>query len=239
MAAALVALTAAMPAAAQVSLGAGVDAATDERRRGLGWSGGDASIGADVQARTGIFEARARVSALRGSVRHGGADAVTDLQIAAGWDFGPIRARAKAVQHLFSGTTGKTDYAEAGVDASYSLGPAQVSAGAWWAPDQAAIGGSNLYLYATGNVGIPATPLTLVGAIGRSSGHVDDPQRAARLRPAGRYTDWQVGVEHVTGPLTLALDYVGTDVDEDAVVSAFGDRRNSGDKILARARLSF
>lgn len=218
---------------------AGVEVTTDERRRGLSWSEGRASLSGDAALTLGAVELDARVAALRGSVRQDGADAVADLGAAVGGDVGPFALRARAIGHVFAGAERRMDYAEFGGDARYTLGPVELTAGALYAPPQRAIGGSNLYLLAQGVAAIPMTPFTLVGSIGRSSGVVDDVARADRLRPGGTYVDWRLGVEHVTGPLTLALDYVGTDLNDDRIVAAVGDRRHSGDRILGRARFAF
>ena len=233
----IVAATAAAPALAQVS--AGVEATTDERRRGLGWSEGEAALSADASAAVAGFDLSARAVTLRGSARHDGADAVFDVEAGRAFALGPFSLRARAVGHLFAGAGARMDYYEMGGTAGYSLGPLSVEAGATYAPDQRAIGGDNLYLFAGASAGIPATPLTVSAAIGRSSGHTDDPVRAARLRPAGGYHDWRVGVEHVTGPLTLALDYVGTDIDARAAPSPLADARHAGDKIVGRVQLGF
>lgn len=217
----------------------GVEATTDERRRGLSWSEGRASMSGDAALTLGAVELDARVAALRGSVRHDGADAVADLGVAIGGDVGPLALRARAIGHVFAGAERGMDYAEFGGDARYTLGPVELTAGALYAPPQRSIGGSNLYLSAQGVAAIPMTPFTLVGGVGRSSGAVDDPARADRLRPGGSYVDWRLGVEHVTGPLTLAVDYVGTDLNDDRIVAPIGDRRHSGDRILGRARFAF
>ncbi|GGB35781.1 hypothetical protein GCM10011380_26470 [Sphingomonas metalli] len=233
------ALAAAVPAVAQSTLGAGVEATTDERRRGLSWSGGDPSLSADAYGSFGAIDAGARIAATRGSPRHAGADAVADLSLGTGWDVSGLRLGVGATAHLFTGADRRMDYGELTAEARYTLGPAQLTLGADYAPDQAAIGGDNLYLRAGATLGIPSTPFTLLADVGRSSGSVDDPDRAARLRPAGRYTDWRVGVEHVTGPLTLAVEYVGSDIARDAVTSSYGDGRHSGDRLVARARFGF
>ena len=217
----------------------GVEATTDERRRGLSWSEGRASISGDFALTLGSLELDARVAALRGSVRHDRADAVADLGAAIGGNVGPFALRGRAIGHVFAGADRGMDYAEFGGDARYTLGPVELTAGALYAPPQRAIGGSNLYLSAQAVAAIPMTPFTLVGGIGRSSGAADDAARADRLRPGGSYVDWRLGVEHVTGPLTLALDYVGTDLNDDRPVAALGDRRHSGDRILGRARFAF
>jgi len=230
-----------MTAAAQAQSlpSVGVEATTDERRRGLSWSEGRASISGDAALTLGAFELDARVAALRESVRQDGAEAVADLGIAFVSDVGPLQLRGRAIGHVFAGAERGMDYAEFGGDARYSLGPVELTAGALYAPPQQAIGGSNLYLLAQAVAGIPMTPFTLVGGVGRSSGAVDDATRADRLRPGGRYTDWRLGVEHVTGPLTLAIDYVGTDLNDDRDVAAIGDWRHSGDRIVGRARFAF
>ncbi|WP_430637002.1 TorF family putative porin [Sphingomonas hankookensis] len=187
----------------------------------------------------GAVEFDARVAALRDSPRHDGADAVADLGAAIVADAGPVQLRGRAIGHVFAGATRGMDYAEFGGDARYALGPVELTAAALYAPPQRAIGGSNLYLSAQAVAGIPATPFTLVGGLGRSSGAVDDAARADRLRPGGTYTDWRLGVEHTTGPLMLALDYVGTDLNDDRVVRPIGDRQHGGDRILGRVRFAF
>ena len=217
----------------------GVEATIDERRRGIGWSAGRASVSGDMAATLGAIELEARVAALRGSVRHDGADAVADLGVALATDAGPVQLRARTIGHVFTGAGSQMNYGEFGGDARYMLGPVELTAGALYAPPQDAIGGSNLYLSALAVIGIPATPFTVVGGVGRSSGTVDDIDRADRLRPGGTYTDWHIGLEHVAGPVTLALDYVGTDLPGDRPVRAIGDRRHSGDRVLARVRVGF
>lgn len=217
----------------------GVEATTDERRRGLSWSEGRASVSGDAALTLGMVDLDARVAALRGSVRHDGADAVADLGAAIGGDVGPFALRGRVIGHVFAGAVRAMDYAEVGGDARYTLGPVELTAGALYAPPQRAIGGSNLYLSAQAVAGLPMTPFTLIGGVGRSSGAVDDAARADRLRPGGTYGDWRLGVEHVTGPLTLAIDYVGTDLADDRAVAPIGDRRHGGDRILGRARFAF
>ena len=217
----------------------GVEATTDERRRGLSWSEGRASVSGDAALTLGAVELDARVAALRGSVRHDGADAVADLGVAIVGDVGPLQLRGRAIGHVFAGADRGMNYAEFGGDARYTLGPVELTGAALYAPPQRAIGGSNLYLSAQAVAGIPMTPFTVVGGVGRSSGSVDDAARADRLRPGGGYTDWRLGIEHVTGPLTLAVDYVGTDLRDSRVINAIGDRRHSGDSIVGRVRFAF
>jgi hypothetical protein len=216
-----------------VALRPAFEIATEENRRGVSWSEGRAAISADLALEAGALGATARLVSLRDAGLHGGADTVVDLGLSATQDVGPFALTGQGIVHLFTGAFGKQDYAEAGITAAYSLGPLRASAGGMYAPEQSAIGGSNLYLFAGADAGIPATPLTLYGHVGRSTGDVDDIVRANRLRPGGRYTDWRVGVDHVTGPLAVSLEYVGTDIPEAAA------RGDHDDRLIARARFSF
>ncbi|MET4897509.1 TorF family putative porin [Sphingomonadaceae bacterium jetA1] len=228
------------PIAAQERPAIGVEVNSDENRRGLSWSEGKVSPSADIFVTRGALEASGRVVGLRESDRHGGAGVVGDLTLGAGTFIGPVSVRGRVTGHLFGGAGFNADYFELGGSAAYTLGPVQVDAGADYAPSQSAIGGDNLYLHAGARAGLPATPWTLLAGVGHSSGKTDDPFRAARLRPGGAYTDWRLGVERITGPVTLGLDYVGTDVSERAA-SAFplADAGHSGDRIVGRVRFSF
>ena len=216
-----------------VSLRPAFEIATEENRRGVSWSEGRAAISGDLALAIGGLEGTARVVSLRDAALHGGADAVVDLGLSTTQYVGPFAVTGQGIVHLFTGAFGKQDYAEAGLTAAYTLGPVRVSGGGMYAPDQAAIGGSNLYLFAGADAGIPATPLTVYGHVGRSSGDVEDALRSNRLRPGGRYNDWRVGVDHVTGPLAVSLEYVGTDIPEQAA------RGDHDDRLVARARFSF
>lgn len=217
----------------------GVELSTDESRRGLSWSENQLSASGDLSAGILGFDASARVAMVRESRRHAGADTVFDLEAGHGFDIGLFKLRGFVTGHVFTGAARAMDYVEVGADGAFSLGPLRLNGGAVYAPDQGPIGGDNLYLHAGAAVGIPSTPFTVSGSIGHTSGSTDD-ARAARLRPTGDYTDWRIGVEHVTGPLTLGVDYVGTDIDTNrAVASPYADLRHSGDRVLGRARLSF
>jgi hypothetical protein len=227
-------------AAAQAQdISGGVELATDENRRGLSWTGGRAAASADALVMIGALDASARIVSLRDAERQAGADAVADLELGATTDLGPFRLRGHVTAHLFANARERMDYAELGARATYTLGPLQLGAGAVYAPDQNAIGGDNLYLFASANAGIPATPFSLSASLGRSAGRADDPLRAARLRPLGDYSDWRLGVEYNRFPFTVGLDYVGTDFAERASVSPYADPGHSGDRLVGRVRLSF
>ncbi|WP_448661908.1 TorF family putative porin [Sphingomonas sp. CJ20] len=228
----------AAPAHAQSLPSGGVEIATDENRRGLSWSQGRVSPSADLSLGLAGFDLSSRVVDTRDSVRHGEAAAVADLEIGRSFRAGGFELRGHATGHFFIDARGKMDYWELGGSAAYSLGPLRAQAGLVYAPDQNAIGGDNLYLYADARAGIPATPFSVSAGIGRSSGSTDD-ARAARLRPTGSYSDWHVGIERSLLGFTLGLDYVGTDIDRRAGTSPYADARHAGDRVIGRARLAF
>ncbi|WP_245829266.1 TorF family putative porin [Sphingomonas dokdonensis] len=231
---------AALPALAQTGLGASVELATDERRRGISWSDGELSPAASVNVGVPFgLDLDARVTATRGDPRHGGADAVFDLTGGFTRDIGSgLRVNGFATGHLFAGAAEALDYAELGLGASFALGPGEVGLDARYAPDQRAIGGDNLWVGARARVGVPATPFTFNASLGRSTGSVDDPRRAARLRPGGDYTDWSLGVDHITGPVSVGLLYTGTDIGA-VTPSPFANARDTGDRVTARLAISF
>lgn len=127
-----------------------------------------------------------------------------------------------------------TDYAEPYAALAYDLGPARARLGLAYAPGgQAALGGADS-VYASGDltVGVPTTPLTLIGHAGRTAGSLG---AVTAVGVAQDYWDWSVGVEAVRGPFVASLRYVDTDVTDRAkladrigadatVVATFGVR---------------
>lgn len=148
---------------------------------------------------------------LWGSNRHGGADAVLDLGATYAKQLGGFRLTAEGRYHLFPGAS-NLGYGEVGGIAGFTLGPASIDLSARYAPRQSAIGGDNLYLSASSAVAIPGTPFTLSGHVGRSSGDVRDPLRAARLRPDGNYWDHGVALDWYRGRWSAGLRYADTDI---------------------------
>ncbi|MFZ3484507.1 TorF family putative porin [Sphingomonas sp. 3-13AW] len=242
---ALLSLAAALPAYAQSETNRStlsVELTTDDRQRGISWSDGDASLRGSANIPLGGqgFSVNASVATLNDSPRHGGAAVGIDLGASYAQYFGPFRVDGVITGHFFPGSDRALNYLEVGGGAGFALGPAQVDGFVRYAPDQSAIGGDNFYVGAEGRMGIPVTPFTVIAGIGHSSGSVDNAQRAARLRPGGSYTDWRLGVEHVTGPLVIGVDYVDTDISDRAIVaSRYADGRNSDSRLLARVGLNF
>ena len=233
------AATLAPPANAQLAPAATIEIGSDEARRGLSWTQGRAAASAEGRLSAGPVDGSARIVTLRDSARHDGADVVVDLSLSTGWTLGAVRVQAEGASHLFAGARGGMDYHEIGASAGYGIGPLYATIGTMVAPSQRAIGGSNVYLYAAANAGIPGTPFTVLTRLGRSSGKVDDPDRARRLRPGGTYVDWRLGIENPRDALTLGLDYIGTDIDRDRPSGRFADLAHSGDRLVGRVQYAF
>tara|TARA_R100000501_G_scaffold10060_1_gene19833 strand:- start:117339 stop:118124 length:786 start_codon:yes stop_codon:yes gene_type:complete len=227
------------PAAAQSSTLASAEVMTDYRVRGLSWSDGEttaqAYVGLPISSR---LDASITATALRESSRHGGSDVGVDLAAYYGDRAGLFDWYGGVVGHLFAGAEGSMDYAEVRAGGSVTLGPAAVDVSASYAPSQDAIGGSNLYGRIGAQAGIWGSPITFRGHVGRSTGSVDDPVRANRLRPGGDYTDWLLGADYVLGPFLFGLAYTDTDIDASEAVPA-GLGRDAGSRIVARARFDF
>ncbi|WP_088184615.1 TorF family putative porin [Sphingobium sp. Z007] len=224
----------AVPAAAQYASDSTVtlEAASDERRRGLSWSDDDPVLRGtlSVPVAPGLSLDGAATT-LWGGDRHGGADAVIDLGATYMRQVGGWRLSAESRYHFFPGASGARDdgwsYGEVGAIAGFSLGPASIDLGARYAPRQSAIGGDNLYLSASAAVGIPGTPLSLSGHVGRSSGNVRDTLSAARLRPDGGYWDHGVALDWYHGRWSAGVRYANSSIDGPA-------RKHAGATLIAR-----
>lgn len=219
----------AVPAAAQYASGPSitVEASSDERRRGLSWSDSDPVLRGSVSVPVADgLSLDGAATALWGSDRHAGADAVLDLGATYARQLGGFRLTAEGRYHLFPGADHQ-GYGEIGAIAGFALGPANMDFGARYAPRQSAIGGDNLYMSASTAIAVPGTPFTLSGHVGRSSGDVRDPIRAARLRPENSYWDHGVAVDWYQGRWSAGLRYADTDIDAP-------DKVHAGATLIAR-----
>ncbi len=236
---AVIAATLVAPVAQAQSVDFGVEATTDEVRRGLSWSDGEVSASTDASVGFGGFDVGARVAMLRKSDRHANADVVGDLALGKDWELSGFTIRTQAIGHVFGNADANMNYGELGLGARYSIGPLQVKVDAFYAPSQGPIGGDNLHLRAGADFGVPVLPISVAASVGYTTGDTKD-ARSARLRPAGDYADWRVGLEYNQFPFTIGVDYAGTDVDTSRVAtSPFADLKHAGDRVLGRVRLSF
>lgn len=226
-----------VPGAAQAGPVIELDVMTDNRVRGLSWSDGETAAQGYVSLPvTPALDVSAQVATLRGSDRHGGADAGIDLTGTYAGQSGLITWHGSLVGHLFAGGRGDLDYGEVQAGLGGTLGPVQLGASATYAPPQDAIGGSNFYGRIDGRVGFWGTPYSLRAHLGHSSGSVDDPLRAERLRPGGSYSDWAIGAEYNVTVVSFSLTYSDTDIRREDIrfpqaSSHFGSRLVAGARV--------
>ena len=231
----MLALLLSAPAAAS-GLG-GVEIASDYRVRGLSWSDGRPAITANVRLPlTDTIDLGVTATSLRGSARHGGADALVRPSLRYFRNEGALQFGGGVTGYLFPDHSG-LGFVEGQALVGTLIGPAQLWLTAYYAPRQDAIGGDNLRIAAQADVAVPMTPFTVSGSIGRSSGSVRNAVYARRLRPEGSYWDWRLVVDHVTGPLRIGIAYTGTDIGKVAP-GRFVDR-DTGHRVTLSAGLSF
>lgn len=178
--------------------------ASDYRSRGVSLSDRQAVIGGSLQASVaGWFAGAEAVSAARPrDLRTDrGTDAEVDLSAGYSRSIGLLTPSAGVIAYVYP-RRGPTEVEVFGALAG-SLGPATVTVGANYAPDQAGVAGGNLYTYARASVGVPLTPVTVKAQVGREAGAFD----LGRTK-----VDYSAGVDVRLWLVTLGVRYVGNDV---------------------------
>jgi len=225
--AATIALLIAAPAAA-VDLTATASIASDYRFRGVSLSDRGAVVDASVTAASsswfaaveGISSARGRDAA---AVRRS-----AEVDVSAGWSraIGLFTPTAGVIAYFRPGG-GESVNAEGFATLEGALGPATLTVGANYAPDQGAAPGGNLYLFTRAAAAVPATPLTIRARVGREAGAFE----GGRVK-----IDYAAGVEaRVTRAVTLGIDYVGNDLPR----TTGQTHRNRTDGVVVRAGVTF
>jgi hypothetical protein len=227
------ALVLAVIAAPATAASFGVEASTDLRRRGLGWSDGKPAIEAFGSLPLGGgFSLEGAAATLRDSPRHGGADLLVDAALRYTWTSDAWTVSGQVQGLGFIGASDQ-NYANLRATIARTIGPVQLQVATDWAPPQSAIGGSNLYFSGRASAGIPGTPITLGASIGRSSGSDDGSGRSVRLRPGGDYSDFRLDADYIRGAFSLGLSLTATSITQTPVI------RDTGTRLLLRASLSF
>ncbi len=212
----------AAPAMAQdgdigVEVSANVAMVSEYRFRGVDLSGGEFAIqgGVDVGLPAGFYVGTWASSLDEQTVGYGS----TELDIYGGWagEFGNITTDVGVIMYIYPDAgAGDFDYVEFYGSVGAGLGPAAVTVGIAYAPDQDSLGGTdNFYIYADAGVGIPGTPVSLSGHVGYTDGFLTFTNDSEAI-------DWSVGASvAVPGtPLELGVAYIG--VEGDALVDPGG-----------------
>lgn len=201
---------------------------TDYRSRGVSLSDRQPVADTSVQAGlAGWFAGAEAVSTSRPRDlrRDRGTDAEVDLSAGYSHAIGLLTPSAGVIAYIYP----RQGPAEAEVFGSLagSLGPATVTLGANYAPDQAGVAGGNLYTYAKAAVGIPLTPVTIKASVGREKGAFD----------LGRTKiDYSAGADYRRGIITVGMKYVGNDVPK--TVSPF-IRHATANTVVGSVTLAF
>lgn len=205
----------AAPAAAQddalgVSVSANAAVVSEYRFRGVDLSGGDVAIqgGIDVSHDSGLYIGTWGSSLDEDTVGFGH----TELDVYGGWGTQITETLALdvgVIAYLYpNAPAGDFDYIEFYSSVGAALGPAEVTLGVAYAPEQDSLGGTdNFYAYADAGVGVPNTPLSLAGHVGYTDGFLT-------FTNDSKAWDWSVGADLALGDnITVGGAYVGAEGD--------------------------
>ncbi len=200
---------------------------SEYRFRGVDLSGGDIAVqgGVDLAHSSGIYIGTWGSSLDEDTVGFGH----TELDIYGGWsgDLGGVSADVGVIAYLYPNAgPGDFDYVEFYGSLGFSLGPAELTVGMAYAPEQDSLGNTdNLYIYTDVGVGIPDTPISLSGHIGYTDGFLT-------FTNDSKAFDYSFGIDvAIGGPVSIGVAYVGAEGDivapaydftDDAVVFTIG-----------------
>ncbi len=226
---AIVATAVAWPAAA-ATVDTSIDVLSDYRFRGVSLSDHAPVADAGITASVGTWFAGAEaISATRIRAADRPTRRNAEIDVSAGWSrsFGLVTPTVGAIAYVHPGG-GEAANGEVFATLAGAFGPATLTAGVNYAPDQAAAGGGNLYLSLRAAAGVPRTPLTLTVSAGRERGAF-----------AGGATkiDYSGGIEaRVLRRIMLGLAYIGNDR---PTAGPGRLQRNREDGVVARAGVRF
>ena len=198
------------------SVSANVTFASEYRFRGVDLSGGEFAVqgGFDLAHSSGFYAGTWASNLDEQTVGYGS----TELDLYGGWSgdlTDGVSADVGVIGYLYPDAgPGDFDYVEFYGSLTGALGPASLTGGVAYAPDQDSLGGTdNLYLYTDLSVGIPDTPVTINGHLGYTDGFLTFTTDSEAI-------DWSIGADVAAGPVTLSAAYVG--VEGDALIDPGG-----------------
>lgn len=226
----IVALVAFGGPAAAAEVDASATLVSDYRFRGVSLSGADPAAEASLTATTtaGWFAGVEGVATARSRDLRRPTGRTAEIDTSAGWSrsLGLLTPSAGVIGYLYAGA-GNPSAVELFGSVAGALGPATVTLGANYAPDQAGAAGSNLYTFVRAAVGVPATPVTVTASVGREAG---------RFALGRTKLDYGAGVEIRVSKLTLSARYVGNDLPRSVVAFT---RHGTGDTIVGGVSFAF
>jgi uncharacterized protein (TIGR02001 family) len=203
---------AAAPAFAQDDIGVEVSAnaavVSEYRFRGVDLSGGDIAIqgGIDLGLPAGFYVGTWGSSLDEDTVGYGH----TELDLYGGWatDLSDtVSFDVGVIAYLYPNAgPGDFDYIELYSSVGVGVGPADLTLGVAYAPDQDSLGSTdNFYVYSDVGFGIPNTPVTLNGHLGYTDGYLTYTNNS-------KAWDWSLGADVALGEtLSIGVAYVGAE----------------------------
>ncbi|MET4897500.1 TorF family putative porin [Sphingomonadaceae bacterium jetA1] len=199
---------------------------TDYRLRGVSQTNKNAAIqGALTISHESGFYIGTFASNLAGWGTFGGANMELDGIAGFKHSYGNATADVGVTWYTYPGGASKSDVVELFGRLSGTAGPANLTAGVYYAPKQTSLGNysntsysrgqrwDNLYLTGDGTVGIPNTPITAKAHIGYSKGNPGLGPNGTSLSPTGKYWDWSLGADVAAYKnITLGVAYIDTDI---------------------------
>lgn len=193
---------------------------SEYRFRGVDLSGGDIAVqgGVDIGHSSGFYIGTWGSSLDEDTVGYGH----TELDLYGGWSgelTDGLSADVGVIMYMYPNAgPGDFDYVEFYGSLAFTLGPAEATIGAAYAPDQDSLGGTdNLYIYTDLGVGIPNTPITVSGHLGYTDGFLT-------FTNSGNAWDWSIGADFaITENLSIGAAYVGVEGDIPAGAYDFTD----------------
>lgn len=192
--------------------------ATEYRFRGVALTDGNFAVqgGFDLGHSSGLYVGTWGSNLDEDTVGFGSAE----LDLYGGWSGdlgGAISADVGVILYIYpdaAAAAGDTDYVEFYGSLSVEAGPASLTGGVAYAPEQDSLGGTdNFYVYGDVGVGIPNSPFSLAAHIGYTDGFLT-------FTTDSQAIDWSIGAEVSVGPATLGAAYVG--VEGDALIDPTG-----------------
>jgi len=235
------ALLAATPALAQdetappppVTVSGALTGVSDYRLRGVSQTDKHIAVqGSLTIAHERGFYVAGFASNLAGWGTFGGANVELDGILGYKRTLGSATVDGGVTWYTYPGGYRNSDVVEFFGKLSGTIGPANLTAGVFYAPEQTSLSRfyrtgaeagagvgtgrkryDNLYLAGDGTVGIPNTPVTAKAHIGWSKGNNGLGPNGTSLAPTGEYFDWLLGADVVVyRNLTLGVAYVDTDI---------------------------
>lgn len=211
----------AAPAAAQeVEISANAAIVSEYRFRGVDLSGGDIAVqgGVDVALPAGFYVGTWGSSIDETTVGYGH----TELDVYGGWSTDisdTVSFDVGVIMYMYPNAgPGDFDYVEFYSSVGAALGPAEVTFGIAYAPDQDSLGSTdNFYVYTDVGVGIPDSPISISGHLGYTDGFLTFTNNS-------KAWDWSVGIDVALGDtLSVGAAYVGAEGDIVAPAYDFTD----------------